>query len=148
MSKKTNVCRLLDQAGIAYKLRDTKGAKRLDYKDKIFKTLVTEGRSGENYVFVLPLLSHLDLKKAAKAVGEKKLDMIKQRELKPLTGYIHGGCSPIGMKKSLVTVIDRSAQDMDSFIFSAGEVGKGVQVNIKDLEKIIDFSLADVKDQA
>lgn len=89
--------------------------------DQVFKTLVTVSKSHKYYVFMLPVDKELDLKKAAAAVGEKAVDMLKSKELLPLTGYVHGGCSPIGMKKVFPTVIDASAQNFDAIIFSAGQ---------------------------
>jgi len=105
---------------------------------------VTVGKSKTNYVFVIPVAEELDLKKAAKVVGEKSIEMIKSKELLPLTGYIHGGCSPIGMKKNFRTVIDESARAFDSIIFSAGKIGYQVQVNPEDLKKIIRYEFADI----
>jgi Cys-tRNA(Pro)/Cys-tRNA(Cys) deacylase len=98
-------------------------------------------------VFVIPVAEELDLKKAAVAVGEKAVDMLPQKGLLPLTGYVHGGCSPIGMKKVFVTVIDTTAQNFDSIIFSGGRIGCQVEVSLADLAKVITFKLADlVKD--
>ncbi len=111
---------------------------------QVFKTLVTLGHSREHYVFVIPVAEELDLKKAAKAVGEKSIEMIKQKELLPLTGYIHGGCSPIGMKKFFKTTINSSAANFDTIIFSAGKIGYQVEVSLEDLEKVIEFQLADI----
>ena len=109
-----------------------------------FKTLVTVGKSGEHYVFVVPVCRELDLKKAASAVGEKNIEMIKQSELLPLTGYIHGGCSPIGMKKFFKTTIDASAKDKETIFFSGGKVGFQVELKPSDLEKVIKFQYADI----
>ena len=93
---------------------------------------------------MLPVAKELDLKKAAKAVGEKSVEMIKSKELLPLTGYIHGGCSPIGMKKFFTTTIDTSAQNFDTIIFSAGKIGYQVEMSLDNLSKIIKFTLADI----
>ena len=112
--------------------------------DQVFKTLVTVGKSRTNYVFVIPVNRELDLKKAAKAVGEKSIQMIQQKELLPLTGYVHGGCSPVGMKKFFRTTIHESAADFDTILFSAGKVGYQVEVSLKDLGKVIRFGMADV----
>ena len=151
--EKTNVCRLLEQKKIAYNLitydpEETNGVNvaRLCGQDEscVFKTLVTVGKSREHYVFVIPVARELDLKKAAKAVGEKSIEMIPQKELLPLTGYIHGGCSPIGMKKFFKTTIDKTAEDYDSIYFSGGKVGFQVNVNPKDLNRIIRFDYADL----
>ena len=151
---KTNVMRLLDAAGIEYSsycYADTDAISGLEVaktlgqdENQVFKTLVTVGKTGQNYVFVIPVCSELDLKKAANAVGEKSIEMIRSKELLPLTGYIHGGCSPIGMKKQLVTVIDETAILFDDIIFSAGKIGYQVQVKLNDLEIMFDFELKDV----
>ncbi len=151
---KTNVMRILDQKKISYRsynylntgaVSGTEVARTLgEDPDTVFKTLVTAGRSKANYVFVIPVEKELDLKKAARSVGEKSIEMIKQKELLPLTGYIHGGCSPIGMKKQFPTVIDRSAQQCGQIIFSAGKVGYQVEVALSDLEKVIRFKLDDI----
>ena len=93
---------------------------------------------------MLPVAKELDLKKAAKAVGEKSVEMVKSKELLPLTGYIHGGCSPIGMKKFYKTTIDKSAENFDTIIFSAGKIGYQVELSLCDLAKIITFNLSDI----
>ena len=146
MSEKTNVMRLLDQKKIPYKefyyngegLSGEQIAEVLNEPvERVFKTLVTVSKSGKNYVFMVPVAEELDLKRAAKAVSEKSIDMIKSKELLPLTGYIHGGCSPIGMKKSFPTVIDETANNFDKIFFSAGRVGAQVEVSVKDLQKAV-----------
>ena len=111
---------------------------------QVFKTLVTISKSKKYYVFVIPVEKELDLKKAAKSVGEKSIEMIKSKELLPLTGYIHGGCSPIGMKKSFVTTIDNSVEDFETLIFSAGKIGYQVELSLDDLRKVIRIQLADI----
>ena len=111
---------------------------------QVFKTLVTSGHSKEHYVFVIPVAEELDLKKAAKVVGEKSIEMIKQKDLLALTGYIHGGCSPIGMKKFFKTTIDISAQNFKTIIFSGGKIGYQVEVSLGDLAKVIQFELREV----
>ena len=116
--------------------------------NQVFKTLVTVGASKKNYVFVVPVCGELNLKKAAKAVGEKSIQMIKSKELLSLTGYIHGGCSPIGMKKLFPTVIHESAAECDTIIFSGGKVGYQVQLRVEDLKKVIPFSLEDICDSS
>ena len=151
---KTNVMRLLEQKKVAYRhyTYESEGAiTGLEVAEKlgqnpaqVFKTLVTTGRSGAHYVFVIPVGAGLDLKKAAKAVGEKSLEMLKQKELLPLTGYIHGGCSPIGMKKPFRTTIDSTAEQFDSIIFSGGRIGLQVQVSLPDLARLVRFQLADI----
>lgn len=151
---KTNVMRLLDAAGVVYNhysYADTDAVSVMDAAkamgqnpEQVFKTLVTVGKSGEHYVFVIPVNAELDLKKAANAVGDKAVSMIKSKELLPLTGYIHGGCSPIGMKKPFQTVIDESCMLFDTIIFSAGKIGYQVEVAPDDLKKLVDYSTADL----
>ena len=152
---KTNVMRMLDKAKVPYNhycYADTNAisgadvAKALNQNpDRVFKTLVTIGKSKNHYVFLVPVEKELDLKKAATSVREKSIEMLKSKELLPLTGYIHGGCSPIGMKKFFKTVIDLSAQNFDMIIFSAGKIGYQVEVSLDDLKKIIEFELCDIK---
>lgn len=151
---KTNVMRLLEQKKIPYDTKFLEGAESLtgteiaqklgEDPNQAFKTLVTEGKTKNHYVFVIPVNASLDLKKAAKVVSEKSIDMIKQKDLLSLTGYVHGGCSPIGMKKSFTTVIDESAKNFDEIYFSAGKIGCQVKVNVGDISKIIRFSFADI----
>lgn len=151
---KTNVMRILDKAKVQYAHYCYEGtgaisgievASVLNQNPKqVFKTLVTVGKSKQHYVFVIPVEAELDLKKAAHSVGEKSVEMLKLKELLPLTGYVHGGCSPIGMKKFFPTVIDSSAQNFESIIFSAGKIGYQVQVSLTDLQKIIKFQLSPV----
>ena len=152
--EKTNVMRILDQKKVEYNsyFYDTEEAvsgtvvASMIGKDPscVFKTLVTIGASRQNYVFVVPVEMELDLKKAAKAVGEKSINMIKSKELLPLTGYVHGGCSPIGMKKFFTTTIDISASDQERIIFSAGRIGYQVELSLLELGKVIKFNLADI----
>lgn len=154
--EKTNVMRILDQHKIDYKsytydseeaISGMEVAKVLNEDpEQVYKTLVTVGASKQNYVFVVPVSSELNLKKAAKAVGEKSIEMIKAKELLPLTGYIHGGCSPIGMKKFFTTVIDETAMLWDAIIFSGGKIGYQVELSLDDLKKIIEFTLQDITD--
>ena len=151
---KTNVMRVLDSLKIPYvshfyeedaSLSGVEVARLLgEDVDKVFKTLVTEGKSGQHYVFVIPVREELDLKKAARAAGEKSIEMIRQKELLPLTGYIHGGCSPIGMNKQFETVVHQTAADFDTIFFSAGKIGWQVEVAPADLAKMIRFTYADV----
>ena len=154
MLEKTNVMRILDQKKVRYiphmyeahqAASGTEVAEilGLDVK-RVFKTLVTVGKSGEHYCFVVPVERELDLKKAAKAVGEKSIEMIKSKELLPLTGYIHGGCSPIGMKKFFRTTFHKSAEEFETIIFSGGKIGRHVEVSLSDLSKVIHFSTADI----
>lgn len=112
--------------------------------DQVFKTLVTQGKGGQHYVFMVPVAEELDLRKAATAVGEKSIAMIKSRELLPLTGYIHGGCSPIGMKKPFPTTIDETAQLFDEIFFSGGRIGCQIKMNPDDLAEMVQASFADL----
>lgn len=153
--EKTNVMRLLDSKKIEYDTFcyidtpttvGTEVAELLGQDpNSVFKTLVTVGTSKEHYVFVVPVNSELDLKKAAKCVGEKKIEMIKSKELLPLTGYIHGGCSPIGMKKFFKTVIDSSAQNFDKIYFSGGKIGYQVGVKVEDISKAIKVEFSECR---
>jgi hypothetical protein len=103
---------------------------------------VTVGKSKANYVFVIPVAKELNLKEAAKAVGEKSIEMLKSKDLLPLTGYVHGGCSPIGMKKRFTTVLDETAGEYENIIFSGGKIGYQVEMSPKDLEKFVPLSFA------
>ena len=152
--EKTNVMRILDQKKISYKAHEYGGTGAISgmevatalnqNPDQVFKTLVTVGASKRNYVFVVPVWGELHLKKAAKAVGEKSIEMIKSKELLPLTGYIHGGCSPIGMKKFFKTVIHETAQEQETIFFSAGKIGYQVEVSPQDLNKVISYEFGDI----
>ena len=110
----------------------------------MFKTLVTVGKSGAHYVFMVPVCRELDLRKAAAAVGEKSVSMVKSKELLPLTGYVHGGCSPIGMKKQFETVADESAAQFDTIIFSAGKIGYQVEMPVSALAETVPLRLAPI----
>ena len=145
---KTNVMRSLDQKKIKYKVHEYKESGAVSGVEvaaalgqdpkRAFKTLVTIGKSGNHYVFMVPVAEELDLKKAAKCVGEKNIEMIKSKELLPLTGYIHGGCSPVGMKKFFRTVIDKSVLDIeDTIFFSAGKIGFQIETDYSELKKVI-----------
>jgi len=112
--------------------------------DKVFKTLVTQGKTNTYYVFVIPVRAELDLKKAAKVSGEKSIAMIKQKDLLPLTGYVHGGCSPIGMKKQFKTFIHETAKDYDKVFVSAGKVGYQIELSPQDLIAVAGCIPADV----
>lgn len=154
MDIKTNVMRILDKKKIQYKSHcyaDTDAISGVEVARvlgqdpaQVFKTLVTVGASGGHFVFVIPVAKELDLKKAAKAVGEKSVKMLPSKELLPLTGYIHGGCSPIGMKKAFRTVIDSTAQQQETIIFSAGKIGYQVELRPADLEKALRFSFGEL----
>lgn len=110
--------------------------------EEIFKTLVTIGKTKQHYVFIIPSIGELDLKKAAACAGEKSIEMIKSKELLPLTGYVHGGCSPIGMKKFFKTFIDSSAENLNTIIISAGKIGFQVEISLSELKKVLVFSVA------
>ena len=112
--------------------------------DQVFKTLVTQGKSGEHYVFMIPVACELDLKKAAKAVGEKSVAMIKQDKLLPTTGYVHGGCSPVGMKKQFTTVFHSSVEELDTVTVSAGKIGHQIEVAPGDLIALVRGKTADI----
>lgn len=156
MEDKTNVMRILDQKKIEYKehtylntgaIGGQEVAEALgEDANRVFKTLVTVGKTGNHYVFLVPVNKELNLKKAAKAVNEKKIEMIKSKELLPLTGYIHGGCSPIGMKKFFKTTIHSTAENYDTIMFSAGKIGYQVETSLSSLKKVIRFDLEDIAD--
>ena len=151
---KTNALRAIEAAGIDHRfitfhceeaLSGTEVADLLgEDPDRVFKTLVTQAKSGEHYVFMVPVACELDLKKAAASVGEKAVSMIKSKELLPLTGYIHGGCSPIGMKTPFKTTIDETAQLYDTILFSGGRIGCQVEMAPDDLNALIPISYADI----
>lgn len=153
--EKTNVMRILDQKKIPYTAHaypvgdaapDGAAVARLLGQDPaaVFKTLVVKGASGGCYVFDLPVEAALDLKKAARAVGEKSVAMLPSRELLPLTGYVHGGCSPMGMKKRLPTVFHESCLDRETVCVSAGKVGFQVEVRPADLMALVGAAIADI----
>ena len=154
MDYKTNVMRILDKNKIIYNHYTYVNTGAISGVDvarvlgqnpaKVFKTLVTVGKSKKYYVFMIPVTEELDLKKAAHSVGEKSVEMLKQKDLLPITGYIHGGCSPIGMKKSFDTVIHSSSLNFDTIIFSAGKVGYQVELSVDSLKKIIRLNIADI----
>ncbi len=153
-NEKTNVMRMLDQKKIQYKsysyistnaISGVEVAKVLNQDpNMVFKTLVTTSASKRNYVFLVPVEKELNLKKAAKAVNEKNIEMLKSKDLLSLTGYIHGGCSPVGMKKFFTTVVDDSAKNYNTIIFSAGKIGYQVEISLEDLEKVISFKLENI----
>ena len=154
MDEKTNVMRILDKKKINYKhysyvntdaISGVEVANVLGQDpNQVFKTLVTVGKSKNYYVFMIPVEKELDLKKAAKSVDEKSVEMIKSKDLLVLTGYIHGGCSPIGMKKFFKTTIDSSAENLETLIFSAGKIGYQVELSLDDLRKVIRLQIADL----
>lgn len=112
--------------------------------EHVFKTLVTIGKSKEHYVFMVPVAEELDLKKAAKAAGEKSIEMVKSRELFGLTGYVHGGCSPLGMKKFFPTFIDETCILFDTILFSGGRIGTQIEMSFDDLANVIDLTPVDL----
>ena len=153
--EKTNVMRILDQKKIAYTPhsypysggpvdgRSVAAALGVE-PEKAYKTLVTQGGSGAYFVFVVPVLLELDLKAAAKAAGEKSVEMIRQAELLPLTGYIHGGCSPVGMKKPFKTFLDESAREKAAIMVSAGKLGRQVELAPQDLAGLLRAGFAPI----
>ncbi len=152
--KKTNAMRELERAKQPYEahwfdcpqaVSGVEVARTLgEDPDHVFKTLVTVGKSGDHFVFMVPVALELDLKKAANAVGEKSVHMVKSKELLGLTGYVHGGCSPLGMKKLFVTTIDESALLYDRIIFSGGRIGCQIETSLDSLKAAIPISLADI----
>lgn len=152
--KKTNAMRLIEAAGVKYEefeydaslgISGTDVARTLNEDvNMVFKTLVTETNKGEHFVFIVPVAMELDLKKAAKAAGTKKVDMLKQRDLLPLTGYVHGGCSPIGMKTKLRTFIDASAMNHEYIYVSGGKVGLQIKLSPEDLIELTDATAIDI----
>lgn len=152
--KKTNAIRELDAAKLPYQARFFEGTEALSGvevarklgldQDRVFKTLVTRGKSGTYRVFMIPVACELDLKKAASAAGEKAVAMIKSKELLPLTGYVHGGCSPIGMKKPFPTYIDETAELYESIYFSGGRIGCQLEMALEDLRAIVPVETADL----
>lgn len=151
---KTNVMRILDNFKVNYKhysYTDTDAISGIEVAtvlnqnpEQVFKTLVTISKTKKYYVFVIPVAQELDLKKAAKSVNEKSIEMLKLKDLLPTTGYIHGGCSPIGMKKFFTTVIDETAKNFNTIIFSGGKIGYQVKLSLNDLSKVIKYSTADI----
>lgn len=152
---KTNAMRMLDSKKIQYtthsyenkdgKIDGIAVAHKIN-KDvnSVFKTLVTQGNSKEFLVYVIPVSEELDMKKAAKAAGEKNIEMIHVKDINKITGYIRGGCSPIGMKKVFRTFVQESALDHSTIVFSAGKIGAQIEMNPKDLENVIDCIFADL----
>lgn len=153
--QKTNVMRALDQKKVRYTPHEyPHGAEAVDgvtvagligsAPEQVFKTLVTRGASKSIYVFVIPVAAELDLKKAARAVGEKSIAMLHQKELLPLTGYVHGGCSPVGMKKQYPTVFHETAEILDTIMVSAGKIGYQVELAPADLMELVGATTADL----
>ena len=154
LKDKTNAMRILDSKKIEYKFYSYEAdatltgidvAHKLNKDENtVFKTLVTVGKSKEHYVFVIPVNRELDLKKASKSVSEKNISMVKSKDLLTLTGYIHGGCSPIGMKKPFKTVFHDTVNELDTITFSAGKIGCQVELRTQDIIKAIDFRMANI----
>lgn len=152
--EKTNVMRVLEGKKISYESHSYEPDAAMSGEEiagilgedpeKVFKTLVTQGKSGAYYVFVVPVEAELDLKKAAKTSGEKSVSMIRQKELLPLTGYVHGGCSPIGMKKQFPTFIHETAAGFDKIFVSAGKVGFQIELAPEDLISVAGCTVADI----
>ena len=154
--EKTNVMRVLEQKGIPYTAHTYEHeegvavdgltvARSLGQDPEcVFKTLVARGASGGLYVFDIPVADSLDLKKAARAVGEKSIAMLHQKELLPLTGYVHGGCSPIGMKKQYTTVFHETAEIVDTIVVSAGKIGCQVELSPAALIELVGATTADI----
>ncbi len=149
---KTNAMRILDKAGITYQIHS------YDHSDGIidgiavakkigqpigcvYKTLITQGNSRDYYVFIIPVAAELDLKAAAKAVGEKAVEMIKVADINKVTGYVRGGCSPIGIKKPYKTVLDDSCITLDKLIISAGKIGFQIELDPQDLIRLINCTI-------
>ncbi len=153
-NEKTNALRLLSQKKLPFESHDYTDSGAVsglevaaalgEAPEKVFKTLVTTGKSGQHYVFIVPVNRELDLKKAAAAVGEKNVAMLPQKELLPLTGYVHGGCSPIGMKKLFPTVLHRSAGELETLCVSGGRIGLQLELRPEDLLAIVPYTLADI----
>ena len=150
--EKTQVMRILDKNKIEYNTYNYEGViSGIDVaeflginKDQMFKTLVTISNTNNIYVFLVSVNDELDLKKGAIIVNEKSLSMIPSKDLLKTTGYIHGGCSPIGMKKKFRTTIDKKAESFKTIFFSAGKIGFSVEVSLDNLSKVIDFTIADI----
>ena len=154
LAEKTNAIRQLDRFKLEYSIHDYSNTGAISGSEiasvlnedpnRVFKTLVTVGKSGNHFVFMVPVEKELDLKKAAKVTNEKSIDMIKSKELLGLTGYIHGGCSPIGMKKQFKTYIDESALEYDKIFFSGGKIGLQIETSLKNLLKIMPVLTAEL----
>jgi Cys-tRNA(Pro)/Cys-tRNA(Cys) deacylase len=156
MSKvKTNAMRILDNNNIHYNVITYDGqlgkidgmsvAQQIGKDPQVvFKTLVTQGNSGNIYVFVIPVESELDLKKAAKVAGEKNVQLVAVNDIQKLTGYIRGGCSPVGMKKHYPTFIDSSASQLEHIVVSGGKIGVQIELSVEDLKNVTEAVLEDV----
>ena len=152
-AEKTNAMRQLERKKLEYRVHTYEGGALSGTQvasvlgqaaERVFKTLVTVGKTGQHYVFMVPVARELHLKKAAAAVGEKSVAMIAQKELLPLTGYVHGGCSPIGMKKQFPTVIDASAPEEGTIFFSGGRIGLQIETTLQALRQTVPLELCDI----
>lgn len=154
-SLKTNAMRILDKVGVSYNTYSYDSSDDLidgvsvagkigKPVEKVYKTLVAKGASREYYVFIIPVAKELDLKTAAKAVGEKSVEMIKVSDINKVTGYIRGGCSPIGMKKNYKTVLDKACESLDAIIVSAGKIGHQIEVTPMDLVKVVNCEIDNI----
>lgn len=152
---KTNAMRILDAKKVAYKFMTYENEDgKIDgvsvaYKigkdpAMVYKTLVAQGSSSGIFVFVIPVEAELDLKKAAKAAGEKKIEMLPVKDIQKWTGYIRGGCSPVGMKKLYPTFIDLQASELENVIVSGGKIGVQIEISVKVLQDVIDAKMADI----
>ncbi len=151
---KTNAMRMLDSKHISYTVNTYDCEDFIDgvhiarmlgqSEDMSYKTLVTKGKSGGYFVFVLPVAKELDMKKAAKSVGEKSVEMVHVKDINTVTGYIRGGCSPLGMKKQFPTVVDESARELDTIIISGGRLGSQILLAPDDLVKACAGSFGDI----
>ena len=155
MQKKTNVMRILEKKKIQYEVYEYDGSDNMidgvtvagmigKDPQQVFKTLISKGKSGAYYVFVLPVAKELNMKKAAKAVDEKRIELIPVKQIEAVTGYIKGGCSPVGMKKAFVTTFDSSAQSHGKIIFNAGRPGLQVEISPSDIQKAVRSGFADI----
>ena len=154
-AEKTNAMRQLERKKLEYRVHTYEGGALSGTQvasvlgqaaERVFKTLVTVGKTGQHYVFMVPVARELHLKKAAAAVGEKSVAMIAQKELLPLTGYVHGGCSPIGMKKQFPTVIDASVPEDGTIFFSGGKIGLQIETTLQALRQTVPLELCDITD--
>lgn len=151
---KTNAMRMLDKLKIKYTFNTYQCDEFIDGihiadmlgqpYEKSFKTIVCSGKSGEYFVFVLPIDKNIDLKKASKSVGEKSVELLHVKDINKVTGYIRGGCTPIGMKKQYKTVIHKSAEDFDEIIISGGKIGIQIFINPDDLCRVVNGKFEDI----
>ncbi len=152
---KTNAMRILDRSKIEYttynyqnkdgKINGVAVAHKINKNEQeVFKTLVTQGHSKDFYVYVVPVAQELDMKKAVKAASEKSIEMIHVKDINKITGYIRGGCSPIGMKKAFKTFFHNTALNYETIVFSGGKIGSQIEMNPKQLENILDCTFVDI----